>query len=327
MVNQDYIDLINKYLSENTDENETKRLEDWVRSSPANKALFLEHKKAWIFSKQANSGLELNLDKEWASLNTKLGERPKIKNLKPKRSMPIFMRIAAAVLFMIAIALWFFMPQNKGQFAFASNKLILSEELPDGTKIELNKNSSLSYTEAAEGRLRKVKLKGDAFFDVKRDVKRPFKIETGSVDIEVLGTSFYVDNREGIDQVQVSVHTGSVAVRSNAQQVMLGKGESAVYNKNTKSLNKKTQTITNYYFLKDKSLKFENSSLTEVINDLERFYSIEVKLTNDQLLNCQLTAKYENKSLTEVLSFIEASLGIQTKIENNVVTFIGDQCN
>jgi transmembrane sensor len=67
----------------------------------------------------------------------------------------------------------------------------------------LNRESSINYEFDADEGVRRVALSGDAFFDVARDEARPFVIQGRMVEIEVLGTSFYVDAREEASSVQV----------------------------------------------------------------------------------------------------------------------------
>lgn len=86
-------------------------------------------------------------------------------------------------------------------------------QLPDGTSIFLNGNTRIRYDRKNFASNRKFFLdRGEAFFRVRRDTLHPFKIETGSVSVAVLGTSFNVNNSMSTKHVTVEVKTGRVSV-------------------------------------------------------------------------------------------------------------------
>ena len=106
-------------------------------------------------------------------------------------------------------------------------------QLPDGTSIFLNGNTRIRYDRKSFVSNRRFFLdRGEAFFRVKRDTLHPFKIETGSVSVAVLGTSFNVNNSMTAKQVTVEVKTGRVSVSSekNAENHILTPGKAVRYN-------------------------------------------------------------------------------------------------
>ncbi len=108
-------------------------------------------------------------------------------------------------------------------------------KLPDSSTIFLSGNAKLRFQETGFQDARKIYLdQGEAFFDVKRDSLHPFSIEAGDVDIEVLGTSFNVNNTRTRQQVVVGVKTGRVRVtaKENHQEHILTAGKGLRYHTN-----------------------------------------------------------------------------------------------
>ena len=148
-------------------------------------------------------------------------------------------------------------------------------DLADGSIVTLNRYSTLIWDKAQKTK-RAVSLEGDAFFDVARDEARPFVISTGPVEIEVLGTSFYVDARVDQALVDVVVESGQVAVRAGTEEVIIGANEKASFNKNTGTLEQAINDDPHYNSVKTQTLHFENSGLDEVARALGQAFSCRV---------------------------------------------------
>ena len=111
-------------------------------------------------------------------------------------------------------------------------------KLPDGTEVTLNHFSSLTYPEKFKGEHREVNLKGEAYFEVTKNRKHSFIVQTESVNVEVLGTHFNVESYPDDPEVKTTLLEGSVAVsnKSNSVRIVLKPNESAIYNKEKKSM-------------------------------------------------------------------------------------------
>ena len=105
--------------------------------------------------------------------------------------------------------------------------------LPDGTSVTLNHYSSLSYPERFKSDNREVELSGEAYFEVSKDPKHPFIVQTETIDVQVLGTHFNVDAYPDNPDVKTTLLTGSVAVsnKNNSIRMVLKPNEVAIYNK------------------------------------------------------------------------------------------------
>lgn len=110
--------------------------------------------------------------------------------------------------------------------------------LPDGTSVTLNHYSSLSYPERFKSDNREVELSGEAYFEVSKDPKHPFIVQTETIDVQVLGTHFNVGAYPDNPDVKTTLLTGSVAVsnKNNSVRMVLKPNEAAIYNKVEQSL-------------------------------------------------------------------------------------------
>ena len=103
------------------------------------------------------------------------------------------LRIAATLLILIGIYLViFFLTRPAGEVVIAAVTDNVTDTIPDGTIITLHKESTLAYSRNFNEKERRIRLSGEAFFDVTRDVQRPFIVEAGGAGVKVLGTSFLV---------------------------------------------------------------------------------------------------------------------------------------
>lgn len=89
--------------------------------------------------------------------------------------------------------------------------------LPDGTQVQLNAGTKLEYPQVFDRGVRRVKLSGEAMFDVNHDARRPFVVETFASEIEVLGTRFNVLSDEERNRFSTTLVEGRVQVRSRLE--------------------------------------------------------------------------------------------------------------
>ena len=107
--------------------------------------------------------------------------------------------------------------------------------LPDGTEVTLNRYSSLTCPKRFEHDRRDVRLQGEAYFEVSKDARRPFTVEAGGMEVQVLGTHFNVEAYPADTEVRTTLLEGSVAVSTDhgKKRLLLQPNEAAVYNRHT----------------------------------------------------------------------------------------------
>jgi transmembrane sensor len=291
-------------------------LEHWRQQSPANDQQIKQWMRAYELSGlhyQDKPPIELNidLDVEWTKLNDRIQS-----NVRPNRSLSIALvwKVAAAViLFTVSAALVYFFVFNTSDLRYETQANTQEIVLPDGSKVVLNRFSSLvchaSFNEAD----RKVTLQGEAYFDVTRDPHKPFRIFTQTGLVEVLGTSFTVSQSRDLG-MEVIVTSGLVSFEAAHQQVRLKAGERARYYPG-KPILPIVNTDPNYLAWKTRELIFEATPLETVVETLQRTYGVTIELTNSVSATCQVTARFSQQSLESIMIILENTLHLTVQTE------------
>ena len=324
----DYQDLISKYLAKEASREDIILLEKWVSQNETNKKLYNETKNIWVLANINNTKNKIDVDSEWNKIEDKLFESKKI-TIQPqdkKNSFNQFYKIAASVIVLLSVSFFlYFLISNSGQQKFVADNSVKTSTLSDGSVITLNHNSSLVYYKDVKDK-RKVKLSGDAFFNVKPDASKPFIIETQNADVEVLGTSFYVDSHIDKPTIEVTVKTGKVAFRVNNQELILLPGDKGVFDKSTGELVQELNDNINFIAWKTKYFIFDNTSLTDVVSQLNSVYHANITIASPNLNNCRITARFDNQSIDAVLNVIKETLDLRIDKNNDGIRLTGDSC-
>lgn len=330
--NIDYFQLIPKYLSGNANVQEVKLLEDWVLASSENRQQFKAFKKAWILSGINIEDQSIDLNKEWEQTSERLFSKDitKIHKIERKSKFRIgyYARLVAAVVVLIVTSFWIYNNlKNDGFTDVIAYKTVEEAILPDGSNVSINQNSTITYPEINTNKHRQVELIGDAFFEVVRDTNQSFIVSTDEIEIEVLGTSFYVDARKNINQIMVIVESGSVAVTAKNEKIILITNEVGVYDRISKTLTKEQNDNVNYLAWKTGLLVFEKSNLEEVVFDLNRKFHSKISIDNSSIKTCEITATFEDKSLESIIKIIEKTLKISSTKKGEKIVFVGQSCD
>ncbi|WP_428229445.1 FecR family protein [Flavobacterium sp.] len=227
----------------------------------------------------------------------------------------------ACVIFIFAITGYqIFTQLNKPKIEIVSTKTFRKDIrllcLSDGTRVWLNENSEIKYPVKFLKRERAVTLKGEAFFEVKRDPSRPFIITSGSIKTTVLGTSFnikaYHDNTP-----EVNVRTGKVQVESIQNTVLLERGYKAVYGTKTSLLQKQKSKILEPEW-KKVLIYVDGLTLEEVLSKLKSDHQFEVNYLNKDLKKLTIQGTLDTRQgLYEMLQTIAFALEIKIRSTGN----------
>lgn len=191
--------------------------------------------------------------------------------------------------------------------------------LPDGSKVKVNANSEIrfpdSYLQASD---RTVFLKGEAFFDVKKNKIKPFKVLTEKLEIQVLGTSFDVKCYPSFNKVYIAVVEGKVEVKSELESIVLTPGEMGVVDQGKIMVMPfDKEEILGW---KDGILYYKDENFDEVLQKLEYWYGVEFEINGNRRGLTHFSGKYQNKPLTTVLKGLSFAAGFKYSINDNKVT-------
>lgn len=127
---------------------------------------------------------------------------------------------AAAAAVVLCVGSWYAADHNAREefggrvLSFQTSNAPVRYTLSDGTEVWLNAGTRLEYPAAFTGRERRVRVSGEALFDVKHDAGHPFIVETYACDVEVLGTKFNVVAEPGEGLFSTALFEGQVQVTS-----------------------------------------------------------------------------------------------------------------
>ena len=190
--------------------------------------------------------------------------------------------------------------------------------LPDGTTGWLNSNSSIKYL----GRFnvdRQVSLNGEAYFNVIKDAKRPFKVNADDLNIKVLGTKFSIASYDNENTVEVVLEEGKLMVsdKQRNKSYTMKPNELAVYSKNLNSFSVQDVQARKYLSWTEGKLVFRNDPLEVISRRLERWYNVDIEVNVSSTEDIRWYATFTDDSLEEVLSLMKRSLPINYTIVNS----------
>lgn len=176
--------------------------------------------------------------------------------------------------------------------------------LSDGTKVWLNAQSSLTYPLSFEGEERVVSLVGEAYFEVAKDVKKPFKVQSKNHLILVTGTKFNVKAYADESMVAVTLAEGGVNVQKEQTVVSVKPGQQALSQIGNQYITCTDVDIENEIAWKNGYFIFDNQDITSVMNSLARWYNVEVSYVDQPTARKFSGTFSKSRSLDEVLSFL-----------------------
>lgn len=260
------------------------------------------------------------LDRIHFHINTSKDKRPVL-----SRILSTYYRVAAVLLILLVIGGIYMMVQNSTRNTTyaeisAPQGSRVQFTLPDGSMGHLNGGSRLKYPVNFYDS-RNVSLSGEAYFEVAKDKKHPFTVQTKYADVQVFGTRFDVCAYEEDQEVFTTLEEGSVKVfnKTEKSSAMLKPGEQNVIS----TSNGKMQNIpvkTNLYTSwKDEILRFDNSPFNEVVKKMERWYGVKINLDKSLKYSENYTFTVRTESLKELLQLLSITTPMSFKIDNDNV--------
>ncbi|MCG8581871.1 MAG: FecR domain-containing protein [Bacteroidales bacterium] len=215
----------------------------------------------------------------------------------------------------------------------SSNTLIVPRggeyqlQLADGTKVWLNSESELTYPVLFTDNERKVQLKGEAYFEVSSDQKKPFIVDCEHQSIKVMGTAFNVsayttDNHiiTTLVEGKVMIHAGNVS--QSVADVLLP-DEQLILNTVTKETSKQEVDTRLYTSWKDGRFKFRNESLESFMKKVSRWYDVEIVFTDEGIKNMRFTGDLPRyKDMSNILKIMIEEMSVSINIQDNKIIYV-----
>lgn len=302
MGNHDDIDelLAKHFAHERLTAAQQAKLDQWKAAYPEESQRLQRLVEMPIFS---DTSFKVDTEKAWAKVEPQLQEH----SLKIGRfSHKAWFYSAAAAIALILVTTWMILSHETDTQTVRYADITQTENvlLPDGSEVTLYPHATLAFRYADDGTARQVEFKGKAFFHVKNRDNAPFKISTGQMTVEVLGTSFLVDaahdNKSG-----VFVESGRVKVSTSYNNVILEANEKVEIADDQMTLGL-IEDPASFFGKGDSVLVFKNSPIATVVQEVEKQTGVKIELGKGLDRNT-VTTKInvsERESIAAELAFV-----------------------
>ncbi len=155
--------------------------------------------------------------------------------------------------------------------------------LSDGTVVELNSKSRIVYPALFTGRERRVRLEGEAMFDVRHDEEHPFVVETYACDVEVRGTHFNVIADKNTQEFSTALFEGSVAVRNKINDEEILMEPNTIVNLKNGHLHLSELESRDNYLWTDGIISFSGDNFEQIVDKLRRYFDVDIEIQRTRL--------------------------------------------
>jgi ferric-dicitrate binding protein FerR (iron transport regulator) len=291
----------------------------WIKENPGKEAEITEAREliklSGLSSDEEDNETYL---RTWSILHQKASQAVAVKRRNN------YVRVAAVFAGFIAVVAYLLINQpgegRNYQTAFGEIQKI---SLPDGSVVTLNGNSVLKIKDDLnQAKDRVVTLEGEAFFEIaKTKDRKSFRVSTGNgVSVEVLGTVFNVDARDG-KSTEVFLQEGKIKISHGADQMILNPGELAqVESAGRLAVWKATVEEQNVKLgWKNGQFVFNDTPLSQIVYDLQDDYGLHVVVMDSSLNQKRITAKVSGRNVDVLFKVLSETLDIKINREGTRV--------
>lgn len=318
-------EVLYRYFQQELTAAERSEVEAWRARSPENQRLFDETKimlldlKGMAYYKSTEP---LEVDQSWEKFKTD----HKVKDIRtpPPRSFT-FLKYAASIVIIASAVFGIYYYQNRvEEVTIAGTDQVEEINLQDGSLISLNAGAHIEYPQPFQNEERRLKLAGEAYFEVERIPKKPFVVEVGDAEVRVLGTKFFI-NRPNEKDIHVQVVEGKVLVSYKDLHQIIGAGKSVTLDLQNERLTKTKDEAGLTSFWKTRRLVFRLTSLADVIDVVNEAYNTSVRLEGSTE-GCALTVTFDNEEFENVLEVISSTLNYELTGDQGAYILKGNGC-
>lgn len=286
--------LLLKYIKGDCTDEEKAIVTNWLDSDPRNM-------KEYLALRKLNNILIWQTDPD-----VSLQERSKERIYAGRRNKYYIEALKIAAIFFLAIlASRYLLPQiqSKAVPVMQTVRVPAGQRaeitLGDGTRVWLNANTTMTFPNQFSGHTREVKLDGEGFFNVTPDKLKPFIVNTSRYQVKVLGTKFNLMAYSDAGNFETSLLEGAIEVlkQSSPTGIMLKPNE-RVYLAEGKVVVAPIRD-RGHFLWTEGILSFDNTTFTEMVNQLELYFDLEIELKNNRILNYRCTGKFRTKDGVE----------------------------
>ncbi len=303
--------ILLKHFQDQSSTDEKEQIRIWIEEDEENRKIYDEAHSAYLITSAMPKSVTTNKEKAWQIISRRISGSGK----QRITYLQIFNYSAAAVgLLLIGISLFWLTAKTdrntnaKGYFTevIAPPGQKARVVLPDSTMVWLNAGSSVRYNSLFNMKNREVTMTGEAFFQVKRDEKKKFRVRSGSLDVVVYGTSFNIKNYSDDIFHEITVMEGKIGLISHGRETrQLTQGDQAVMNRKINTITYKSANPEVVAAWIKNELVFDNTPIEEVIKYLERWYGVNISIHGDMKRKHNYTFRVKTETAQEMLELMK----------------------
>lgn len=310
-------DIISRKLAEgNLSAAEQQELDAWLRT-PANADEYAELVATWNLAGKAKFNIDVDVDAAWNQFKQKINNQA---ISKPKgRIISLWSGAVAAAVALIFGIFSLFAPQSE-QIILSTTNETLASVLPDGSVVNLNKNTTLVYSYNANKKQRNVELDGEASFAVTHTGDQ-FVVKTHhNTFTKVLGTEFNVKAYNDSKYIQLSVVSGRVLFGDKGSNAEVVKGQQATFNSRRHRIISVKDIEMNQLGWSTKQFTYNNDPISTIATQMGEYLNLTIVLPT----NCDnicYTGKFDNPSAQHFADVIATAMSWTYTISDNKIVF------
>ncbi|MDP4276118.1 MAG: FecR domain-containing protein [Bacteroidota bacterium] len=183
--------------------------------------------------------------------------------------------------------------------------------LPDGSKVWLNAGSTLKYAQNFGTKTRRVKLSGEAYFEIAKNAGKPFIVLTNEASVKVIGTKFDVKAYPEDQRLDVTLLRGSVQLNTNYQpdkSYIMKPNQHAIIDKVDRKVRMEATDASRSAAWTEGKILFDEDQFGQIVRRLEREYNVEIEVKDSKLMNQRFYGDFSKaQSIQEILGIMTSN--------------------
>ena len=276
------------------------------------------------------------LNQIWATVGANENEqfKGKYSYSKPNKIVrsAIWIRSAAAIMIIFFAGLLLYQRLNRQQPTefeqLTTQEVKTFKMLDDGTKVWLNKHSTLRYNKGFGASAREIIIEGEAYFDVVKNNQVPLYVHAGNIDIEVKGTAFNVKAEKNSKDIEVALLRGLIEIsdRLNNNSLLLRPNQKIIYNTQLKDKENKLQMklvnpavlLAETRWIAD-TLVFRKEKLKDLVLKIEKKYDVKIDIQSEALKEKRFSGIFINETIEQAIASLKLSYPLNYTINKRLV--------
>ena len=309
-------DLIIAYLSGNISAEDNQMLKAWLSKDPANRTILRRCREIWMTTQAEHQATNYDWKAGFEKFCLRKEQQQQQTRSQRNYRLVKLLRYAALLVFAVSVAAVICYRQGRnswmGQLADASMNVPMGStmalRLPDGTQVNLNGGSTLSYPQSFGLKSRKVKLSGEAYFTIVHHTDQPIEILTSKMTVRDIGTKLNITNYPEDSQARIVIDEGSVELKTenDTQASIIVAGQEAIIDKRSGHITILNKQSDGNAWSKGE-LIFHNTTVADIAKRLERTYNIDISIHHPATANKRFYGTFSTReqSYTDILQALK----------------------